>query len=747
MLCVLAALASVQAGQEDAAHPEAVRVERLVGLARVWGHCKFFHPALADRTDVDWDAALVAAIPEVRRSRTPEEYALAVQSMLARLEDPLTRVIAPAGDAAQRDVRQLGHRMTDEGVLVITVGNYYGLWSPEAQPKLQEIAAAAQKARGVVFDLRARVPIEAYGRLQLAGAFNEIQRRFINQTLMTSGERRRAYYGFPSNSVFSSGQYRSGHFVQQGSALVPAAEGREVPVVFLLNEHAGILPATLPMQAAGKALIVYEGLLARHSIGEIVKVELGDGLTAQVRQSQGIFADGTSAALQPDAIVERGEDAKADAALDRAVELANAFEPSRLERQKLPAVFAPNADRSYAEMRYPDLEYRLLALFRLWSAIEHFYPYKELLDVPWEQSLREMIPLFEAASDEKEYNLAIAAMAVRICDSHAYMNGPVFNEQVIPTGYPPIRVRMIEDVPVVTALFDAESAKRAGIEVGDVVVEVDGEEAAHKFADCAKLISASTPQGRMDKASLAFMNGPVGSKLRLTLRGRDNALRQVELERRHEDFTTLYHRERDGEIIRILPGNIGYVDLDRLTFDKVDPMFEQLKDTRGIIFDMRGYPYGTIWAIAPRLADESCVVALFETPSPGHGSPAPSAEAFVQKLEPAPPGQAKFSRRTVMLMDERTMSQAEHTGLYLKAANQTTFVGSQTAGANGEITSILLPGGTTLGFTGQSVRFPDGRQLQRVGLTPDVEVKPTIEGIRAGRDEVLEAALRLFASE
>ena len=71
------------------------------------------------------------------------------------------------------------------------------------------------------------------------------------------------------------------------------------------------------------------------------------------------------------------------------------------------------------------------------------------------------------------------------------------------------------------------------------------------------------------------------------------------------------------------------------------------------------------------------------------------------------------------------------------------FVGTPTAGANGDVTSILLPGGLEVRFTGHDVRFPDGRQLQRTGIQPDVRVAPTLRGIRAGRDEVLEAGLRL----
>jgi hypothetical protein len=52
-----------------------------------------------------------------------------------------------------------------------------------------------------------------------------------------------------------------------------------------------------------------------------------------------------------------------------------------------------------------------------------------------------------------------------------------------------------------------------------------------------------------------------------------------------------------------------------------------------------------------------------------------------------------------------------------------------------------LPGGLTVRFTGHDVRHVDGRQLQRVGLKPHVEVRPTLTGIRAGEGEVLARAL------
>ena len=104
--------------------------------------------------------------------------------------------------------------------------------------------------------------------------------------------------------------------------------------------------------------------------------------------------------------------------------------------------------------------------------------------------------------------------------------------------------------------------------------------------------------------------------------------------------------------------------------------------------------------------------------------------------------QWRYLRPTVMLIDERTLSQAEHTGLFLEAANGTKFIGSPTAGANGDVTTVLLPGGAQMTFSGHAVRHADGRQLQRVGLQPDVPVSPTIAGVRSRRDEVLDGAMR-----
>ena len=74
---------------------EAIREERLAGLMRAWGTIKFFHPYLAYRP-IDWDAALMAAIPKVEAAKSAEEYSAAVASMLQELKDPETHVLRGA---------------------------------------------------------------------------------------------------------------------------------------------------------------------------------------------------------------------------------------------------------------------------------------------------------------------------------------------------------------------------------------------------------------------------------------------------------------------------------------------------------------------------------------------------------------------------------------------------------------------------------------------------------------------------
>jgi C-terminal processing protease CtpA/Prc len=103
-----------------------------------------------------------------------------------------------------------------------------------------------------------------------------------------------------------------------------------------------------------------------------------------------------------------------------------------------------------------------------------------------------------------------------------------------------------------------------------------------------------------------------------------------------------------------------------------------------------------------------------------------------------------YAGKVVILVDETSQSQAEYTAMALRAMPGAVVVGSTTAGADGNVSSIPLPGGLNTMISGLGVFYPDHRPTQRVGIVPDVVVRPTIEGIAAGRDEVLERAVRVI---
>lgn len=725
---------------------ETQRIERLVSLCKLWGKVKVFHPYLAYRPDIDWDAALVQTIPKVNNAKTADEFVDALQSMLNVLDDSATRIVRENASEKSSNLKEkkFEYHFTEDKVLIITVGNYFELFSPENQKILTNLPNEVPKARAVVFDLRSAKPTGDYGKYQVTSSFSFIERLISATALITSAERSRVYRGFEGSTVFASGQYKSGFYIQNGRRITPTSDSKDIPSVFLVNEHSHLLNSTTALQSAGKALIVFDGNISKNSTVKTETVELGGKLSAQIRLVEPILEDGTIGDLLADItpiLSQTGGDTPFEVALD----LARNFKPSTIVRRKLSSVPLPTRERSYPEMKYPSLEYRLLAAFRLWNVFNYFFPYKHLIEREWEDVLGEFIPKLEQSKDALEYSLTIAEMVTHIHDSHGFVNGTVLNEH-FGVSFPPIRVRLIENSLMVTALNDGTLAKQAEIEVGDEIVKIDSEDAKTRYARYAKYISPSTPQSRMDKATQTFMNGADKSVVTVTVRDRANRIKEVKLPRKLGDFTTLYHRERSSDIIKLLPNNIGYVDLDRLTVGMIDEMFEKFKSTKGIIFDMRGYPNGVFGTLPQRLTDKKNMpAALIETPLIGQFPTTNSSELFFQNVFPQNPDKWIYKGKSVMLIDERTMSQAEHTGLFLRAANGTKFIGSPTAGADGEITSFSVPGGISIGFTGQAVKFPDGKQLQRIGLVPDIEVKPTIKGIREGRDEVLEKAIQYLS--
>ena len=745
LLAVVSVL-TAQSPQQAKHVDDSVRIERLTTLGRLWYAARLFHPYLAYRP-IDWDSALVAAIPRVSAARTADAYAAAVQGMLDALGDPATHVERPqtAGQVSSGDPDPHA-RWTDDSVLVISASNYADLddWN-RGIARCDSLAALVPHARAVVFDFRQRVPGSGNGLLYFVLSQSKLLPELFAAPLAAPGTRTRMHQGYRSDTETGSG-YWSAWVTQDGDVFSgPATVWR--PAAFVVNDRSDVPGAALALQAAGRAGLVVEGAGTDASLVSTTQLQIGDELTVRLRLSEMVFADGTGG-LPADTVVGISGAAGTDPSLEAALAMVRRPAVAHHARPALEPRAAPPPQRDYAGMTYPSLPYRLLAAFRVWGTFEYFHAYKQLYDEDWSAVLKTFIPKLEGARDSLEYALALAEMVSHTRDNHVWVRSPVL-AAYWGEAQTPLLVRIIQGVPVVTGFTNDSVARATGVRIGDVIERVDGEPVAARLARRERYLTASTPQWLHWSAVRSLLAGSEGSTAVLRIRGATGGggSREVRLSRRKAYQPSCYSC-RTGPMLRMLPGNVGYADLDRLPASSVDSMFELFRGTRAIIFDMRGYPQGTAWPIAPRLTERSGVVAArFQNPvatNPLGMSLEQVGEqemtfTFEQRLDPTT--KSRYRGRTVMLIDERTISQAEHTGLFFEAANGTKFVGSATSGANGDVTSFVVPGGISISFSGHDVRHADGRQLQRVGLRPDVLARPTIAGIRAGRDEVLDAAL------
>ncbi|HEX3276710.1 MAG TPA: S41 family peptidase [Gemmatimonadales bacterium] len=712
------------------------RIARLAAVGQLWVAIREFHPWLGYRP-IAWDSALAATVPRVSAATDRAAWSAAVADLLAVLGDPVTRLESDSDPEAAPSPGEPDPRSwwAADSTLVVSLRNPADFADfNRTIDRLTAIADTIRHARRVVFDLRASAD---GGGFDWALGESGIPSLFAPAPARAPDQRGRLHAGVPPERGNTSGGYFTGFYTVNGAAVTPGdGMAGSRAAVLLVNDRSLIPEALLALHSAGRAVIVAEGGVTDAGVVRTYRWTLPESLHVSLRLTELLQGGGPLASL-PDTVVTRsGGAGAADAGLAAALAaFAPHARPLRLTGPEWPLPRAAAGDSAEAA-GYPALPYRLLAAFRIWAVGQYFFPYRELMGERWDRVLAETIPRLEAARDSVEYGLALAEMAAHLHDSHVRVTSPSL-EAALGTATAPVYLRMIEGQPVITHFTNDTLARRGGAHIGDVILSVDGEDARARMRRLARYISASTPQALDRVAAIRMTRGIAGTTVKLRVRRAGGAIRELELTRSPEFELT----GRTGPLFRVLPGNIGYADLGRLPASQVDSMFEGLRETRAIIFDMRGYPLGTAWPIAPRLTRADMpVAARFARPNPLSPDTTERATVeFTQALNHT--DQWRYLKPTVMLIDERTLSQAEHTGLFLEAANGTKFVGSPTMGANGDVTVIALPGRVTMSFTGQAVRHADGRQLQRVGLVPDLLVRPTIAGVRAGRDEVLERAV------
>lgn len=731
--------------QAQTSSTEDARIARLVGLAKVWGTVKYFHPYLAYR-DIDWDKALIDTIPKVNAAKTRQDYQAALNQMLAVLNDKSTRAdieteTKPTPATAPAATAKLVR--TENGVLVIEAVQIAQAVAKDLSTLsgfVTNINQSLPNATGVIIDARSTskaTELEAY---HIDNFLRQTLTMMLDSNVVLGATRYRLHNGYATQAGGASFYYSA--FVNSTPKTIAGrSKTKTPPIAFIINQHSPSFADIMSgLQSAGRAQVVLEG---EQAPGDTFTMDLPDGIKLRMRTAELVNADG-SVDLQPDVTV-----ATADAALKEAMKALqeNKTGPKPKRSAAIATFHTTEEDKSYPEMTFPNAEYRLLALFRYWNVIDNFFPYKHLIGDSWQTVLSRYIPKFEANKDAVDYQLTVRELVTEMHDSHGGVRNANASSEKLGMFLPPVMTGYLESKSVVARVLD----DKLPIKVGDVILAVDGEPIEKKREFVSRYIAASTPQWLMKGVHLRLLLGPKDSVAKLKVQGMSGEVRDVELPRSQTIMDPKWAglMERSTPIIQVLPSGFGYVDLDRLQAGDVDKMFETIKNTPAVIFDMRGYPNGTAWPIAPRLTEKKEVVAaqfsrrLLEATSLTNSELADSANySFAQRI-PEREGDV-YKGKVVVLINEDAISQAEHTCLFFEAATDVTFIGTPTAGANGDVTSMVLPGNLSVSFSGHDVRHADGRQLQRLGIQPTIRVERTIRGLVEGRDELLDAAVKFL---
>lgn len=704
---------------------------KLSKACELWGLIKYFHP---EKPGNRFDSAFAANVPRMLEARSESEWADVLTSWLSVLNDRNTKVIMDSDAKAGKGVYSLA--FTADSLLLVRISgiDLYEDYD-EGMRFFTNLNQQLKKAtKGVILDLRQEGVVSkeydgflSYYFSTIPGLSTDIVPQY-----------KTAYYsGFKPERGTTSGNYTVNSILQDA-----VTEGdfqkRNQKIVWIVNRYSELPIVAISQQAAGVGMIVSDSENIADLLPLSRKFNVSEKLLVQFRTTSIVLPNG----VRPEIGYTYRE-------AENPVELARQFLlkwPSR-KGVELPSGQADaHYTVSYPQGSYPSVGYRVLAAAKMFTVIETFFPYYALMDRDWRTVLMESLPEFVSAKSDLEYGFAVAKMYAHINDSHGFIQGNKALTQLRGEAPSPVSVDWLENKVVVARLLNDSLCQVLGVRVGDVILKVNGVSVEELMKKYEMYYAHSTKDPIRQTAARNCIRGPEGQEGTFTIQDKGGKVRDVRIKWSNA-YLKNYKFKYKLDTLALLDEKIGYADLTRMEASQTDAMFEKFKDTKAIIFDMRGYPKGTAWTIAPRLTDRKNVpLALFRKPealSPnvqtGDMLFSKSYTDFVQTV--APTEKWKYKGKTVMLIDQNAVSQSEHTGLFFESVNGTTFIGSPTVGANGDVTNFQIPGEMFLSFSGQGVWHANGSQLQRVGLQPHVWVRPTIKGVRAGKDEVLDKAV------
>ena len=384
----------------------------------------------------------------------------------------------------------------------------------------------------------------------------------------------------------------------------------------------------------------------------------------------------------------------------------------------------------YKNFDYPSEEFRLLGLFKYWNIIEYFYPYKYLTDQDWDSVLKEMIPKIRNASNKSEYQSSVKELVAKLDDTHAWIS---FSSEK--SKYLPVKISHIENRAVISGFYNDSIAKLNNLKLGDIILKINDLDVKTELEKNLKFVAGSNSNIKIKQTYNKIFSG-LENTVKLSIK-RDGQTEQITANR--YDFNDFNYWKKPNRIkSKSINEEIGYVNMASVKFKDVSDIFKSFEHKKSIIIDLRNYPAFIYKYFTRFINSERRDFCRIYSPNINY----PSRFSFKDNLKTSK-SKKTFKGKIILLVNEESLSRSEFTAMAFQTGDNVITIGNQTAGADGDVAVFEYIGGYRTAISGNGILYPNDTETQRKGIKIDIEIKPTINGLRNGRDEVLEKAIEI----
>jgi hypothetical protein len=379
-------------------------------------------------------------------------------------------------------------------------------------------------------------------------------------------------------------------------------------------------------------------------------------------------------------------------------------------------------------------------IINTYNVFQHFYPYMEDIDIDWEKELDKAISRSFNDSNYKDHLITLQKFTSPLMDGHINFTG---DPSVITTygqGWGdyiiPISWSWIENKLVITEVFDDQLK----LNNGDIVELIDNKQPESYFQDIYSRISAGNIGWLNYKAEPFSLLGEKDTSMEIFVNNEKITLFR---EKNFKEGNRLNEPYKPD--IKIINDSVIYFNLTVTTNETIkgDYVSSKLKDAKYVICDVRGRASYFIELLPKLLTENDTTTSWLNTPR----TVDPDQERLLgykgYSWELKKENSFMSDKNYIFLIDGSPISYAESGIGYVKRYKLGTVIGQPTAGTNGNINILSLPGGFNTRWTGMKALKLNGERHHGIGFLPDIYVNKTIEGIKKDKDEILDKAIQL----